>query len=363
MIIAPSARAYAQAAVFCGFEVITLDAFADVQTRAIAKQACQFAYDSHGVNEADFKRVFLQLDLTRVHGVLYGSCFDSKPDLLRWVAQRTRLLGNTPEVMQGAKSAAFFALLDRFEIQHPDVYFQGNNQMCEGWLVKQFGGAGGTHVRHYKNNQYPSNVYFQRKIDGEPVSLLFLAHNSTAQVLGFNRQLLAPTDEMPYRFAGAVGNIRLPEQAQYALLEVAQQLTQALGLRGMNSLDAIWTGSALFVLELNPRLSATCALYPNWLTAHLQACVGEAVCLSRKLHHACAEMINYAEFDMTIPTDFSWPNWVTDTPPAEDKKTSVTISKNQPVCSVRAEADDAEAAYILLQQRMISLKKLLESIK
>lgn len=362
VIAAPSARAYAQAAVACGFEVITLDAFADAQTEAIAKQTYQLAYDAHGVSEADFKFAFSQLALSQVHGVLYGSYFDGKPDLLSWVAKRASLLGNPPKVMQFAKSAAFFNLLDALDIQYPDVSFCANDTIEGDWLSKQFGGTGGTHIQP-KQTQCTLPYYFQRKIAGDAVSLLFIAHDNSAQLVGFNRQLLAPTEVMPYRFAGAVGCIQLPKLAQNLLLQAAQKLTHALGLRGLNSIDAIWTGKALYMLELNPRLSATFSLYPNLLYAHLQACTGQKVNLAKISQQACAEMICYAECDVTIYADFVWPSWVTDTPVVKNKTPSDKITKNYPICSVQAQAGNAQAAYQLLQQRMRLLNKQLKNFK
>ena len=92
--------------------------------------------------------------------------------------------------------------------------------------------------------------------------MLFIANGEIAQGLGFNRQLLAPSDRWPYRYGGAVSAYDLPHAAKFSFEVAAQELTQQLGLRGVNSLDAILSIDKLWILELNPRLSATFSLYP-----------------------------------------------------------------------------------------------------
>ena len=73
IIAASSARGYAQAAVACGYEVITLDAFMDEETRAIAKQAFRLKIDDFALDAVHFKQVFSSINLAEVEGFLYGS--------------------------------------------------------------------------------------------------------------------------------------------------------------------------------------------------------------------------------------------------------------------------------------------------
>ena len=429
IIAAHSARGFAQVAAACGYEVIALDAFADADTQAFSTLTFKLKFNYFALDTADFMRQFVEMEssvnLNEIEGFLYGSLFDDGPELLAWVAERVRVLGNTPEVMQIAKSFEFFELLDELKITHPEVYlsektshssfphttlqvperlanrsalvvrkrksiffesvfnfkmdsrFRGNDKvnhtegMREGalayevggnWLSKRLGGTGGTHIKPATDNS--SGDYFQRKINGKPISMLFVADGKTAQLIGFNEQFIAPTNKMPYRFAGAVGGLILPENIQQQFEHAAQQLTIALGLRGINSLDAIFakdnlTGETLCILELNPRLSATFHLYPNLLTAHLQGCAGELIDIELPANTSNTQLILYADNPVHIAADFAWPNWVADIPAVIDGDSSVIIQKDAPICTVQATANDAETASTLVLQRAKNLRELL----
>jgi uncharacterized protein len=356
IIAATSARGYAEAALASGYEVIALDAFADADLKRIAKQAYKIKMHDWRLDVEDFKQVFSDLDLSEIEGFLYGSLFDATPELLEWVAARVQVIGNTPEVLKKAKAFSFFNLLDDLQIQHPDVRTDAPVQSLN-WLSKQIGGSGGMHVRPASSSV--SADYFQREVVGEPVSMLFVANGKEAQIIGFNRQLVAPTPELPYRFVGAVSGVKLPDTVEKVFCEAAPRLTAALGLRGICSLDAVLEDETLSMLELNPRLSASFELYPNLMSAHVQGCVGNLTQLP-VLATSKAQLILYADNALVLPLDFAWPAWVIDIPPADQASNNIVIEKNTPICSVRAEAATAELAFSQVMQRAKILKEMMQ---
>ncbi len=353
IIAAISARSFAQAAVANGHQVVALDAFADADLQAVCAQTIQLKFNENAVDVANFKRIFTQINLAEIDGFLYGSLFDDCPDLLAWVADKIRLVGNAPDVMRIAKSFAFFKLLDDLQIAHPEVRLQAP-KLHECWLAKQFGGSGGTHIKPAK--QWENGDYYQKKMAGISVSMLFVADGKTARTIGFHRQFVAPTAEMPYRFAGAVSNIALQPNIHADFEHAAQQLTSALNLRGLNNLDAILNEDGLWILELNPRLSASFDLYENIFNQHLSGCAGDLTKFSLQKNSAKAQLILYADEVLEIPIKFAWPSWVADIPHAESAK----IAQNAPICSVYAEAKTAELAENLVRKRA---KKLMEMLK
>jgi len=357
IIAAISARGYAQAAHEQAYSVITLDAFADADTQALAEQCFKVKFDENGVDEVDFKHQFSQIEIDGDCCFVYGSLFDTKPALLAWVAARVRVLGNSAETLRIARSLDFFRLLDDLSIEHPEVQLNVPDD-AHNWLAKSLFSTGGAHVK--PASVYKEGDYFQRKIEGVSVSLLFVADGKAATVIGFNQQFSAPTLEMPYRFAGAVSNVVLSLQVQQHFVEAAEKLTVELGLIGMNSLDAVLEGERLWILELNPRLSATFNLYPNLLQAHIGASSGEVIKLSNefdlaKMSTSKAELILYADQALNIPVDFSWPDWVADIPSFENG--NIKIAENEPICTVFAEAQDALAAQQLVLQKTKILKR------
>lgn len=361
IVAAVSARPFVKAAAQAGYEVIAMDVFSDKDTQAAAKQAFKITYANGGFVADELERILSQQQLSDVTGFVYGSGFEAQPDLLDRIEARLPLLGNRPAVVRDLKRPAqFFSLLDTLSIQHPAISFQ-SLESADGWLSKHAGGSGGTHVVNAPNGiMPPAGYYYQQAMQGEPVSVLFIAHGGDAHVIGFNEQWVAPSFAQPYRYGGIVGHGQLPEAVKAKLMDAAQKLTQAIGLRGLNSLDAVMYQDDIWVLEINPRLSSTFDLYQslscNLFDLHVKACsdlvLGEIVVptLSK------ARQVIYADNELDIPAHSEWPSWVADIPVANSH-----IAANNPVCTVLAEAENAVEARALVNTRKAVVEEMIKN--
>lgn len=342
---------------------MALDVFADVETRASAAHVFRVGYADGQFEPTDFESALQQLDTSEALGLVYGSGFEAVPELLEIASRYLQLFGNSPRVLKNLKRPrSFFALLDALAIPHPEVCF--NMPMkAVGWLCKQIGGSGGMHVRKLlpvANLRPADDYYFQRELDGEPVSLLFAADGKQAFAIGFNRQFLSPSILAPYRYGGAVGHADLPEMAKQQLLYTAQQLTNAVGLNGLNSLDAVLHGESISVLEVNPRLSASFDLYHsadcNLFDLHMKCCAGEIRTWPIVAKLAKAHRIIYAQNSLVIPYMVDWPDWVVDIPTAGSE-----INADNPVCTVLAEGEQSAIAQQLVFARAEQLQSMIEN--
>jgi predicted ATP-grasp superfamily ATP-dependent carboligase len=364
VIASASARPYARAAAAAGYRVVALDAFADTDTCAHAAETHALAYRDGGFDANALDAVLSGLKSTAALGLAYGSGFEQQPDLLALAEQYMPLIGNPVGVVRSMKRAqTFFALLDDLNIPHPAVRLQQmsredlNNVV---WLLKRSGGSGGTHIRRVTENAaLAPGSYYQQEVKGIPVSLLFAADGSRAHVIGFNQQWLAPAPDIPFRYGGAVSHAEMPPGVRHQLLLAAQKLTAAASLRGLNSLDAIMQGDRLWILELNPRLTATFDLYPTadggLFQLHLDACRGNIAHWPQLTGQAYAHYIFYAPEGMRLPADFDWPDWVADIPRSADG-----IASGEPVCTVTAQAATAAEAVALMAQRV---RQLVDALK
>ena len=151
------------------------------------------------------------------------------------------------------------------------------------------------------------------------------------------------------------------------LLHAAQQLTIAFGLKGLNSLDAIVQNDTVYVLEINPRLSATFALYEdaaNLFNAHLQASIGEYSFMPKATETCHAMAVVYANEPINVSSQFTWPSWVTDTPLVVADAENLTIAVDMPICTVTANAQGSlEDALLAKQLAQSRVKMLLEMLK
>ncbi len=387
LIIALSARPFVEAAVKAGFAVTAIDAFTDAQTAALAEQVIAVAYGATGLYAEALLAALDKLDLSDFAGFVYGSGFEAQPQLLNRVAERLPLIGNTPDTVAGVKNPAiFFAALQQLQIPYPVVTYTLPENPAGRYLLKTAGGSGGMHIAEASRNlPLGDHQYFQQRINGTPVSVLFLSDRENITVVGFNEQWLSPTAEFPYRYGGAVGNVVLSFDVQAVLIDAASKLAQRFCLLGLNSLDAIIDAESgqVSVLEINPRLSATVDLYRgterNLFDLHLKACQHqhdfEQVDLKpvdlkpvdfkqgqiTSGHLQCfAHGIVYASDKCVLPFEFSWPEWVTDSPVPHQE--GCVISPGEPVCSVLACADDAQSAKKLAQARVEMVQNLLQSL-
>lgn len=385
-----------------GYRVVAIDAFCDAQTTALAEKALVVKYDEFGFDAEDLLQTLHALanenlgnesldsenldskglQLSQFAGFVYGSGFEAQPGLLQKVAAFIPVIGNSPVTLAATKDLnVFFAAMQRLNIKHPETLEHIPADVdLSGYVRKFSGGSGGMHIQSAMavSGQALDRHYFQRKLAGVPVSLLFIANGKDAKIVGFNEQWVSASAQLPFRYGGAVSHAALSATVQQQLLEAAKQLTIEFDLLGLNSLDAIVhrdfsdngadAGSAqVYVLEINPRLSATFDLYDNsgvLFERHMQACmhrrlVGAGAVQAKYETTSKAHAIVYAEVDVTLGTGVVWPGWVTDTPGLLNSP--LKIVAGAPVCSVLAYANNADAAKKEVLARVQQIKNLLQS--
>jgi uncharacterized protein len=356
LIVALSGRALAQAARRAGFGVAVADLFGDSDTRGAADALAVVAGDpARGLDAADLLAAAERLAPAGVrppYALVYGSGMDGRVDLLAQLAAGRRLFGNSPAtIARCGDPAEFFPLLDSLGIPHPETRLRPPANPA-GWLEKRAGGSGGGHVRPAREGSAPEGVYYQRVARGRPVSVSFLADGRKAAVVGFAEQLTAPMAGAPYRFGGVAQPARLSAQARQAMTDWVAALAPALGLVGLNSLDAMADGDELKVLEINPRPGANLDVFDGAAGGHLfahhvAACGGRLPVLAAHDAPARAMAILYADRALTAPPVEAWPDWIADRPMA-----GVVIPQGAPMCTVMADAPSMDGARALARNRL-----------
>jgi len=329
------------------------------------------AYGARGFNADALLHAISAINTSGFQGFVYGSGFEAQPALLQKIAAILPVLGNSAATVQAVKTAAvFFAVLRQCQIPFPAV-IDNLAQMQPGqtYLKKFAAGCGGSHISYATpaDDQLKTNDYYQQQLSGRAVSLLFIATHHGLEVVGFNEQWLCPATLTPFRYGGAVSHIALAPQIKQQLISAAQQLISAFALIGLNSLDAIVHDDLAYVLEINPRLSATVDLYQheNLLQRHVQACQQASYCSidlqanGSVLQSSTAHAIVYAHTAMTISSAVDWPEWAADIPTIIAGGVLV-VAAGDPVCSVVAMSDNAESSKQLAQTRVKIMHELLQ---
>jgi uncharacterized protein len=284
-------------------------------------------------------------------GIVCGTGFEDRTQLLHCLAKRWRLLGNEAEVVAKAKNPEFLSsLCADFSVPFPDISLS-TPPKPDGWLIKRQGGAGGTHVRSAsQSGQIRGQVYYQRRVSGTPVAASFLADGKRATILGYSAQWSSPTPRQPYRYGGAVRPARLASGMSDLLSVAVNRITAAMSLVGLNSIDFLVDRERFCLMEINPRPGATLDIFEtadNSLFAqHVAICTGGRVGNLRYPEGATAAEIVYAQDDILSVPALAWPDWTTDRPFA-----GTTIKAGEPVCTVHARGPAVAGAKALIEKR------------
>ena len=352
LVIASSGRLLAQAAKNVGLKPLVIDIFVDRDTQQYAEAFKQVSSLSEQqlVPVVDY---FIQR--YGVKHVIYGSGFEYYPESLRYLDNKLIVLGNSIDTFLRLQDKSdFFSSLDKLSIPYPEVCFvTPNNQAV--WLVKPMQGQGGLGIQRYNpKHQADTPVYWQKFQAGTQHSVLFLADGKNAQVIGFNTQWTIDLGEgQEFIFSGIISSCDLLDEHKERITDWLDELVCEFRLKGINSLDFIQADEMVFVLEINPRPSASMQLYDaDLIIWHIKASQGQLTDYALLNKGYTGYQIVYAQQDVMISDAFKWPDGCMDLP-----EFGVTCRTGQPVCSIIAHQKQAHLVINELQIKQLNLIK------
>ncbi|MET0841102.1 MAG: ATP-grasp domain-containing protein [Methyloceanibacter sp.] len=364
LIASVSARALAEAARRAGFTPLVADFFADADTQDVAHACRKLTGLARGFRWRSLYpalSALAELAPSPVLGLVYGSGFEDRPELLRLISRRWPLLGTGASAVARLKSPEdFFATLDRLGIAHPPT--QSAPPARGGkWLAKKRGGAGGSHIVPSRHARAKADNYFQEHVAGRAVSALFVACGGEARVLGFSEQWTSPLSSRPWRYGGAVCPANLSFSLARNMTATVKKLARAYPIKGLASADFLLCDDVPLLLEINPRPGATLDIFDRGrrplLSLHIEAArEGKLPSRALALQDAMASAIVYAARRAQAPADGVWPAWVADRP-----QPSEWIDKSRPICTVSARAGTVAAARRLAEARSRKILQLFQA--
>jgi predicted ATP-grasp superfamily ATP-dependent carboligase len=160
------------------------------------------------------------------------------------------------------------------------------NEDPAGWLVKRRWSSGGLGVRFATDGDRESldrRGYFQEFIEGQAASAVFVAARGRAILVGASQQLLGRDvgmDDRPFLYAGSIGPLVLSEDETARLQSQGCLLAERFALSGLFGVDFIRTGDGLWLIEVNPRYTASVEVLEratgvSFLGCHAAACQNE----------------------------------------------------------------------------------------
>lgn len=368
LIAALSGRALAQSARRAGFVPLVADAFGDMDTLTAAHAVEVLP----GALRRGFARRPLLGALARLaaaapsppEGLVLGAGFEDRPHLVAALAREHRILGCGADAVARAKSPdVLFPLLAGRGIAHPETLARpGATALGGGWLQKRIGGTGGLHIRPLAPGaRIAPRHYAQRRVDGEPVSVLAIVGTSD-MAFAFSRQWTAPAVGAPFRYGGASSGLVLDADLEARLIDAAVEVCRTLQLTGLVSLDVLVAADQPpVVVEINPRPGATIDIFDDQ-AGTLFACQ-VAAAQGRSLRSllagwappaAAAAAYLYADRGRLAVPQVAWPIWALDRPAP-----GTAVPPGRPIATATAAASGTDAAETLCRKRLSELEKLL----
>jgi predicted ATP-grasp superfamily ATP-dependent carboligase len=357
LIAALSGRALAELARKAGYRPLVADLFGDADMRRYAHASRIVRGElTQGPDAGDLMAALsdlVQQCSSPPIGVVCGAGFEGQPGVLDELAKRWRVLGCASDMVKRAKDPVAFARrCAELDLPHPEICFEPPADR-QRWLAKLIGGSGGRHISPANVRQPAEDIYFQRRVTGQPISALVAGAGGAARVIGWSAQWISPAADAPYRWAGAVQPARIDPDLQAHLADSARNLAVKAAIVGIASIDFLVEGTTWHVLEINPRPGGTLDIFDDGrgrlFEIHIQACGGHLI---EPPHYRCAQAcaIAFAERDIERMPQIRWPDWCADLQPAGTR-----VEAGAPVCTIRAAADDPDTARGFVEHRRRAL--------
>ncbi len=345
LIVSSSGRWLAASAARKQHSVGVIDMFADTDVRRHSvfcervPPAAAGGFDAQRLRSAFARCAAAHDSLT---GWIAGSGFEAAADLLREMASCLPLIGNDPRIFETcAQPGALKRRAGRLGIS---CVPQDDDMPC---LLKRPTAGGGWHIR-LNADAMPSDVR-ETYLPGVALSHVFVAAEGRISSIGFGTQWHSRHDtERPFAYGGAINRCLLSADEQQKLIARSRCLSADLGLRGLNNIDYLWCAGEVCFLELNPRPSASMAVYdPDYrdglFAAHLNACRGRLL-PANPVSRVRAHAVIHAQCDFVLPDNFAWREAACDRPRPR------SFGKGEPVCSLVVQCATVESTLSLLQQ-------------
>ena len=360
LLIATSARALLESAIRSGYRVAVIDGFCDreVMQHAVAAQRVNLREEG-GLDDAELADAITTMRKQypeSIHMLVTGSGIEGCEGALEIIRQSNLLwLGNHNQQNR-------FVGRNAFKLQSSQIMPMPDNQAP--YLYKSTIGSGGTHIyRDDGAQKIKANYYRQSYLPLMNISHLFLADGNQIETVGFSTQWHSKHDSTrPFCYGGAINAHSLNESC----IAQAEAAAKTFNLIGLNNIDYLYDGTKLYFLELNPRPSATMALYDQdyakgLLHAHIKACTAKGLARRTKKSSASrAFAIFYTDDALQLPSDFEWPIEAKDVP--VEKVLGYRFEKHAPICTMHAEANNVGNALADLQRRIRDLQRRISQI-
>jgi uncharacterized protein len=367
LLVSVTARMLAELARREGHEVIALDRFGDLDLQRSCPSV-SILRDLGG--RGGMAALVDAAEGIRAPSVIYGAGLENRPGLVARLAAGRTLLGCAPHALRRVRDPALLgASLRGAGLAYPHTFSAreapAGADRTRRWLRKPLRSGGGRGVREWRGGALRQGLVVQERVAGLPCSAAAVADGRSGALLGVSEQLIGrrALGARGYTWCGNLVPPRLAAQERHALTHAAgaicAHLAAAFGLRGLFGVDVVWDGERAWVVEVNPRPTASLETIEavhgvRSFTAHLEACAGRLPPAGtvHSVAEAAGKAVLFATEDLRVPDTRAWAaRGIRDVPhPGEP------IAAGHPICTLVATGGAPEAVLADLEARAAVLR-------
>ena len=357
----------AELGVRAGHEIVALDRFGDLDLQQLCPSVSVLR-DLGG--QGGMAALVDAAERIAAPSVIYGAGLENRPDLVARLASGRTLLGCAGETLERVRDpAALAGSLRSAGLAYPTTFVAadapGLADRSRRWLRKPVRGGGGRGVRDWRGGALDGELIVQERVAGLACSAAAVADGRSAVLLGVSEQLIGRRSlgARGYAWCGNLVPARLGEPEQEGLAQAARavcaHLASAFALRGLFGVDLVWDGERAWVVEVNPRPTASlesieAAYGVSSFSAHLDGCAGRlpAIASNGMPSRAAGKAVLFATRDLRVGDTRAWPaRGVRDVPHPDEP-----IAAGHPVCTLVSVQESAEAVLADLDARAAALR-------
>jgi uncharacterized protein len=267
-----SVRSLAQSAIDAGLHPLCVDFFEDADlTRILRSGRGRFVGRMRTFEELPdiIRKIRSNIPL------LWAGGLENHTDVLRSIIARRPVIGPDFEIVDRIRQPNnILQWFSEAGLYVPRLASVDNANADCHWLRKPKSGSGGLGIRSLHphsalpdriQKQTSSEEFLQEYIDGVPMSAVFCFDHDGLSLLGTSVQLVGwpSLGASDFLFCGNVGPVNPDEGVTRQLVRAAESLIAHTGLKGVFGVDFILRQGQAWLLEVNPRLTASHMLYEN----------------------------------------------------------------------------------------------------
>jgi predicted ATP-grasp superfamily ATP-dependent carboligase len=355
LIAGVSTRALAVSAARAGYRVTAVDAFGDADLHAVAEV---LPLHRNGPVRYTPDAAAAAAWVVAADAVAYTSNFENYPEAVSALSRGRRLLGNPPAVLTQVRNPIVLMRVLRqrgFAVPATRASAPPAALEPDRWLLKPRRSGGGHGTAPWRSGRPVSRrAYIQERIRGVTGSIVFAADGRRAVALGLSRQIVGERSfgARGFRYCGSLLASEqapvFPRQAELLVgaMALANAVTEAFGLRGLNGIDFVARDGVPLPIEVNPRYSASMELVElatgsSLFTIHVNACEGRLPEPARLPVRVHGKAIVYARRDVVVSDPLAWRvPAVADVPHPGER-----IGRGHPICTLLADGPGAERCF------------------